>query len=71
MVLMALTSYTQASVAEALQQVRSRLPSGVRLVAVSTSVPVERIREAYEQGQAWAFGLRCNMDVWRQFMKGR
>ena len=38
-------------IAEALKQIRSELPEGVRLVAVSKFHPNEAIMEAYEAGQ--------------------
>ena len=42
---------TLSDVAANLQAVRSSLPEGVRLVAVSKFHPAEYIREAYNAGQ--------------------
>src|ERR1700752_162589 len=39
------------SIKENLQQIKSELPKGITLVAVSKTKPVEMIKEAYEAGQ--------------------
>ena len=39
------------TVAECLNEVRTTIPQGVTLVAVSKTHPVERLMEAYEAGQ--------------------